>query len=424
MSAGRRGSVRSVPARNDVAVMVLPYLGLASALWLIATLGAILPVPLDGQEIRGDAFLETRVFPRTPAFASQRDATVSPSVGLAPEFLWENGDGRLQLTFAPFARLDTHDRDRTHADIREASALYFGDGWTVFAGIGKVFWGKTESHHLVDVINQTDLVEDIDAEDKLGQPMVNFTLERDWGAIDLFYLPYFRERTYAGNRGRLRGPLPIMDDAVYESSAERWHPGFAARWSVYRGGLDLALSGFRGTSREPTLGVVPSEEGGALRPHYGVIDQLSVDLQWTRGATLWKLEAMTRGGHGDRFGAAVAGIEHTLFSAGPGPADLGLIGEVMWDGRDESAPYTAFDHDVFVGARWALNDDADTAVLGGPVIDYETGEALVVLEAERRVGDRWVAELEGRWLLGTEMGAPLAGLRRDGFLALRMSRFF
>ena len=34
--------------------------------------------------------------------------------------------------------------------------------------------------------NQTDGVEDIDSEDKLGQPMVNLTLERDWGALDLY----------------------------------------------------------------------------------------------------------------------------------------------------------------------------------------------------------------------------------------------
>lgn len=140
--------------------------------------------------------------------------------------------------------------------------------------------------------------------------------------------------------------------------------------------------------------------------------------------TLWKLEVITRGGQGDRFLAAVVGIEHTLFNIGPGAADLGVLGEVMLDGRDEQAPFTAFDHDMFVGFRWAFNDVADTSVLGGPVIDYESGEIIAFLEAARRVRDRWVAELETRWLLNTDPTTPLHGIRRDDFLTLRLSRYF
>ena len=76
-------------------------------------------------------------------------------------------------------------------------------------GIRKEFWGVTEFQHLVDVINQTDGVEDFDGEDKLGQQMVNLSLVNDWGIVDLFLLPGFRERTYAGEEGRLRGPLVV-----------------------------------------------------------------------------------------------------------------------------------------------------------------------------------------------------------------------
>lgn len=391
---------------------------------LFTTLLVLLPTALRGQELRGRVFVESRFFPSAPAFPEQREATVSPSVGLEPEFLWESGSGALQLRVKPFLRIDAHDASRTHFDLREASLLYLADGWTLFAGVGKVFWGTTEAYHLVDIINQTDGVEDLDNEDKLGQPMINFTLERDWGAIDFFFLPYFRERTYPGDRGRLRGLLPVLDDAVYESDAKRWHPDFAVRWSYFTGELDVAVSAFRGTSREPRLVPTPSETGLALQPHYDIIDQISVDAQWTRGATLWKLEALTRGGHGDRFIAAVAGVEHTFFNIGPGAADLGVLGEVMLDGRDENAPFTAFDHDVFIGFRWAFNDIADTSILGGPVVDYESGEMIAFLEAERRFGDNWIVEVEARWLLNTDETAPLHGLRRDDFVTLRLSRYF
>ncbi len=69
-------------------------------------------------------------------------------------------------------------------------------------GVRRVFWGVTEFQHLVDIINQSDSVEDIDNEDKLGQPMINLSLVKDWGIVDFFVLPYFRERTFAGAEGR------------------------------------------------------------------------------------------------------------------------------------------------------------------------------------------------------------------------------
>ena len=318
----------------------------------------------------------------------------------------------------------SHDASRTHADLHEAGALFLGDQWTLFAGIGKVFWGKTEAHHLVDIVNQTDGVENIDTEDKLGQPMVNATIEFERGAVDLFLLPFFRERTFAGDDGRLRGPLAVCCDVVFDSSAERWHQDVAARLTWFQGEFYFGVSAFRGTSREPRLIPTAINTRATLQPHYDIIDQLSLDAQWTRGSTLWKLEAITRGGHGDRFAATTFGLEHTLFGIGPGSADLGLLAEMMVDGRSTDAPLTVFDHDVFVGARWAFNDVSDTALLGGPIIDYGTGEIIAFFEFERRFGDRWVAGAEARWVTQTTDASPLSGLRDDDFVTLRLSRFF
>ena len=395
--------------------------------WLAVFAGGVGPPATDavaGQEIRGSVFVETRVFPNDPLFAEHSDAVFSPSIGFAPELIWWTDGEEPELRLSPMLRLDAHDASRTHFDVREASALWLRDGWTLMAGVGKVFWGTTESVHLVDIVNQTDGVEDIDGEDKLGQPMVNLTLERDWGAVDLFVMPFFRERTFPSTTGRLRGLASVLDDAVYESDAGRWRPDFAARWSHSLGSVDLGVAGFYGTSREPYLQPIEVEDTVALQPYYAIIDQFSVDAQYTRGASLWKLEAMMRGGHGDRFAAGVFGVEHTLFSVGPGPADLGLLAEVMLDGRGQDAPYTPFDNDVFVGFRWAFNDVDGTSILGGPIVDLEHGETVAFIEAERRFGDRWVGALEMRLLLNTDITAPLHTLRRDDFLTFSLSRFF
>ena len=94
-----------------------------------------------------------------------------------------------------------HDGERTHFDVRELYWETFGETWDLRIGIARVFWGVVETQHLVDIINQTDTVENSDGEDKLGQPMINLSLVRDWGTVDLFVLPGFRERTFRGVSG-------------------------------------------------------------------------------------------------------------------------------------------------------------------------------------------------------------------------------
>ncbi len=376
-------------------------------------------------EFTGEIGFETRFFPQAPLHPGQDDARLSPSIRFEPEFMYEWGGGAWRFTTTGFVRLDAHDGRRTHVDLRELGILYLGDRVTAFAGVGTVFWGVTEVNHLVDIINQTDAVEDIDSEDKLGQPMASVTLEGRWGSLDVFYLPRFRERTFPGSDARLRGPLPVNSDATFGSSAGAWHQDFALRWSRPFGAFDLGTSFFRGTSREPRFQLeTDAENSPFLRPHYDVIDQVGVDLQWTGNATLLKFEGITRGGYRDRFVAATGGIEYTLYQMFSGNSDLGLLAEVMVDGRNADAPPTVFDNDLFVGFRWALNDVHDTSVLGGPVIDYDTGEILALVEVERRVGEDWRFELEARLFANTARNAPTRGLRRDGFFAARVSRYF
>lgn len=105
------------------------------------------------------------------------------SAVLAPEFYHQWNDGEQSIIIAPFLRIDSDDAERSHADLREARWLIAKDNWELQLGVAKVFWGVAESQHLVDVINQTDLIENTDTEDKLGQPMINLSLFQDWGAL-------------------------------------------------------------------------------------------------------------------------------------------------------------------------------------------------------------------------------------------------
>ena len=374
-------------------------------------------------DVSGSVELQVRTFWNDPAWAGQDDRVLQGTLVSTTEFRWRNEEGNQRASLIPYLRWDATDSKRSLVDLNEAYWAFESRNYEVLVGSNTVFWGVTESVHLVDIINQTDFAGDIDGEDKLGQPMVSLALQRDWGEISAFVMPYFNERTFAGIEGRLRPQLPIdTDRALYESSSEETHVDFALRYSHYFGDVDIGLHAFSGTSREPRF--VPAEDGQALLPVYDLIDQVGLDLQYTREAWLWKLEAIARNGYSDTFVAAVGGFEYTFYQVSESPADIGLLLEYQYDGRDRLEPITIADNDVFVGARLALNDVQDTAVLAGVSYDVETGETFVNIEAERRFGDNWFAELRVRVFSGAEQGDNTYWLQQDDYAQLSIARYF
>lgn len=415
---------------------VRPLIAAALAAALPAAGGAQDWLPA-GVDLGGSVGLELRTFPDAPLFPGQLE-TFQPSLFLEPEIEWRSEDRATEARFVPFFRLDGQDEERTHFDVRELYVRRVEDDFDLLVGANRVFWGVTESRHLVNIINQIDAVEDVDEEDFLGQPMINLGTQTDLGRFDLFLMTGFRERTFPGIDGRLRTPVPVdTERARFESSLEEWRPEVALRYSHFVGAFDIGLHVFHGTSREPNLVLEPD---GSLIPSYPVITQGGVDLQYTTDATLWKLEGLVRAGQGDTFGAVVAGVEYTLFQIFESDIDLGLLAEGLYDGRDEFADLTTFDeaagsiassvfptvfeNDVFVGSRLTFNDVQDTAFLGGLVVDVEDGPQGLRIEAERRLGQSWKVELEAQVFLEQDPTTVAGGLRRDSFITTRLTRFF
>ena len=409
--------------------------------------------PLGAFELSGRFEIEARGFMQAPAYSGQRRNGLSFAV--QPDIYHAFGDGRRSLLFVPFLRVDAADGRRTHFDVRELLYQQVFDSAELRIGIGRVFWGVAESRHLVDVVNQTDLVENVDREEKLGQPLVNLALIRDWGTVDFFVLPGFRERTFPGRWGRLRSE-PFVDTgrATYESGARRRRIDYALRWSHAIGDFDVGVAHFYGTSRDPRLLPVPGAggqghtteglaptprpdrkatssetptslavEGLVLAPRYDVVHRTSLDLQATRGAWLWKLEALHESGRKPAWIAWVAGFEYTRFGINESAADLGLLVEHLFDGRGGSSPQP-FENDVFAGLRLAFNDEAGAEVLGGIIHDVEGDATALNLEASRRIGERWTIDLEARAWAGVDRGDPLFALHRDDYVQVTLSRFF
>ena len=370
-------------------------------------------------DLSGNVSLQSRTFLNDPLDSNQHNQYTS--FALEPELYHEWDDGKQMLNAAAFYRHDQHDEERTHGDIRELSWTGVYDNFEITAGISKVFWGVTESQHLVDIINQTDQVENTDGEDKLGQPMIRFSTEQDWGVLDLFILPSFRERTFAGIEGRPRIGLAIDNDtATYESNLKDKHIDYAIHWLGYFDETELGLSYFTGTGREPEA---YNLNGSVLVPHYAQIEQIGLELQTIIEDWTWKLELISRDSKAQHYIATTAGFEYTLYGIFETTADLGIVIEYLYDDRDELAT-TPFQNDITTALRWALNDTQSTEVLLGIITDLDESEITSFIEASRRLGNEFKLTIEARSFSNTSANSPLHNFRQDDFVQVDLGWYF
>ncbi len=397
--------------------------------WIATTTGVV-------AEVSGELILEARYFPETALFSSQEELYGSVSAEIE-YFTPLMGNQNLTLSINPFVRYDQHDDERTHADLRELLLTYSMGDWEWRLGIGKVFWGVTESQHLVDIINQTDFIEDIDGEDKLGQPMINISWLQDWGALNVFILPYFRERTFAGVNGRLRAPVVVdtnnpeflttttigFASAEYESEIEQGHVDAAIRWSgTIANYWDVGLYYFNGTAREPELILQSSTDGPVLIPRYNQIHQVGLDLQATLDSWLLKLETIARSGDPEDYQAVVAGFEYTFFDLGAG-LDIGALLEYHHDTRGQTNN-AIFQNDVFAGIRLGFNDEQSSEFLAGGYLDLDNDSAFFRIEGSRRIGSNFKATLQAQLFDINDVTDPQYFIQQDDYIEFSLGYFF
>lgn len=384
-----------------------------------------------------------------------------------------------------FGRQDEQDPNRSHADVREALLTLVASNFELQAGIGRVFWGVTEAAHVVDVINQDDYVENVDGEDKLGQPMVALKWYSPIGDFSAYALPRFRERTFASETGRPQLPLDVHEeDAQFESADGNKNTDYAFRWKGYIGSLDFGLSWFNGTARDPRL--VPCYRSGTTRanadgsssdtpncdlnsgipnpppglfvllndtlalfglaqnsqqqatqieqeiiseislvPHYDLMEQLGLDLQYTVGGTALKLEAVRRTQLEQDFWIGDIGLEHTISGIFRSDIDASLVVEYLYDERGEDERFiSVFDDDVFVGSRIGVNNAADTQFLGGVIIDRNHGSRLYSLEASSRLNDSMLLSLETRFVSNAGEDDPIKFSENEDTVRVQLNCYF
>jgi len=378
---------------------------------------------VSGVDFSANVAAEAKFFSQSASGSDQLNDNLT--VSLEPQWSGDWGDGDDSWSTKLFLRADNKDSERNHFDLREFYWLHLNGDSEFRLGINTLFWGVTESQHLVDVVNQIDQVEGIDGEDKLGQPMIQFKHYEDWGVVDLLLLPGFRERTFQSINGRPRTPLLVDTNAVqYQSSEGQSHIDYAFRYSQTIDELDLGLTWFKGTNREPILSSAVNSNGQAvLIPTYNQMTQLGLDLQVIIEDWTWKLELIHRETNADSFEASTVGFEYTFYRLLNSDIDVGTLVEYSYDNRSLSKR-GVFDRDLLLGARLAFNDSQSTNMLIGIVIDTEKRSQTFKIEGNRRLNDNWKGTIEVQTFSKIDGNDVLASFSRDDYLLLELTRYF
>ena len=371
-----------------------------------------------------------------PAFALEVNGTLSSRLDFYPD----HADGTASEGRSAELKVDAfHDFDESRIvgefivrgdekdsgrRITEARQAYFRSpfvGFDVFVGNRQEFWGKAESKYVVDVIHQSDAAANEGKSGKLGTPSISAERYLDIGDLQLWYIPYFREKTFNDSDAHPSSGLPVSS-AQYARKDGKDADDFAARLSSFAGDWDLAGSVFYGTARDPILSVAIGSS--ALNPYYALQKSIGLEAQYTGDVTLLKWESL----HGTQssligahdFAAAVAGIEYTYYRPFETMWDIGLIGEIQHDDR----PQAAANQFGVVGVRLVFNDIADSNILFLVSADRKADQSFVSLEVSRRINDVTSVKLTSQFYNARTATSAFGQLSDDDAVTLTLNMFF
>jgi hypothetical protein len=305
------------------------------------------------------------------------------AVALRLEGKWTVNE-RTSLGVQPFVRHDFRDPDRNASRFDELWVQYATPEWDVRLGPQLATWGSMESVSRVDVFNARDYQEDVVDPARIGTPAARLRLRRENSDLSVWYIPYYIPSEFPGQRSfySVSGELP------YTAARSRWENQWAARWFSAGGGFDIGLSYFRGVERTPLFSFDPGSGSVVATPYssqrFGLETSRVFGSLIVKGELVYVLPTTPNVPKSTLY---AAGLEYTLSSVW-GHSDLTLFGEYLGTSGGPQQ-YQPLRNQVFIGTRWALNDQRKQRVEVGTVRDTKHRRSyLFRARYERDLTDR------------------------------------
>ena len=352
-----------------------------------------------------------RLYPNSNAGTNDSGQSLELNIDAYKDF------GAARAVLELVARFDDQDSGRRILDARQAYISSEIGAFEIYVGNRQEFWGKAESKNIVDLVNQQDVAADQGGAGKLGAPSLSVERYTEYGDLQVWYMPKFRELTFNDSNAHPSGQL-LIKPARYQRSEESNADDLAFRFSSVVDDWDLAGSLFYGTARNPILSVV--DVGTALEPYYPKQQSLGLEAQYTGDATLLKWESL----HGQQdeksLFAAVAGLEYTLYGLLDQVWDLGMLAEAQHDERPQAAAKRIY----VAGLRLTLNDSKDTSLLLLTSQDEDWDQSLISFEASRRINSWSSIELGAKFFDAQTPASAFGALDDDDNISIKLNTFF
>ena len=388
---------------------------------LLTTAGLSYPAAAQPEfEHRGEISAEISWYPRKPAYRGQKDSFLHLE---ARQEIFIYGDS-IEAQIQP--RISGGTAGGGLVDFREANITGRAGEMDYLIGNTVLFWGQVESYNPVDIVNAKDFSRGLLRSEKRGAPMAKLSWPAGAGQLDLLAVD-FVENVYPDTSLRERPGLQVTGNKPgFSNGADSDDIATAVRWAGYFGDVDLGVSWFRGTGHAPRL--VPQADG-TLKPDYSRITQSGLDIQYLRGDTALKGEAIRRRGQYDRLGnigsysAWIAGVEHNLYDVDGNGRDLVLIAEYARDSRRGTA-HSGFQNDLTLGGRWVWNDVEDTELLALVSRDLDNDAQTMTLTFDRRLTDSLTFEASARRVERLDRDPNSVALARDDAVIAKLTYSF
>lgn len=377
---------------------------------LLSSIDAVAGMP------RGHVGMDTRYFPDDPLFTEQSEKSLHPSVLGSIDWTADvTSDTRFDLSAR--VRIASEAQDEISGDIKEAVMRTRVQAVDIKLGILQENWSLLEAWNPVDLVNQRDMEEDFQGDVKLGQPGVSVTTYHHDLVFSALVLPYTRERRIAEQESRLRTlPAPIADHVFEDGQSD---PSVALRMQYRLGDFDVALSQFWGHGREPVYRpVIEQSSLLGFDEFYETIAQTGVELRYVVGDSVFKAELINQTGGADSFTGGGFGSETTFNRITDGFSSITLYMEGYYDTRNELAPLTPFQKDVFIGFRFNTNNVHDSLVDVRYTRDLDFHSHLIDVRASRRIGDSQVIAAQILVPLSVADDPALQGFEQDKYFKL------
>jgi len=339
-------------------------------------------------------------------------------------YSWNNNHD--SLIFGGYFRMNYSSQYKKRGDIEQFSWNHFSGDWETNVGVQQITWGSTSGGQVagvVNVINQKDWNNLFSLKPKkLGQPLINFGIDKKWGRMDVYAMVGFRSVDIPDEEDRPSPPVEFLEqeirfeDAYSSSGGVDW----AMRWSNSFRYFDVGISYFSGVQREPGIDVFVSPEKIGLIPVYDTMRQIGLELTYNwRSLSINTETAFRSGQYGiaetqDDYVTSVVGVSilvPNIFGLG---WDSGLVLEYLYDERSMH-PLALFEQDILVGSHLRFNDYAVTELSLALVYDRKVKDQILLFSASRRIQKKMILALEGVYINPQLLDDEDGGFLLDNF---------